>query len=196
MTSKHICPQCGNNTFITTAHVVQDWKVDENGNFIECIETTETTHPPDDGNIWTCAKCGAEAVIPKKEKTPGKNITIESCENVPHYVNTEMTYLTRSSENYKSVYSIVIEGLITDDQQKAILGSLMDGEFFVPEAIGLDAPRSFPFDDTDSMFWELNTKDFRPTNQEPTTLMTMEQLVNAFISYKGKWQDFDYTSYM
>lgn len=48
--------------FITTAHEVHDWKVDEAGNCIEDLGCTEIAHKPDDGNIWTCAICGAEAV--------------------------------------------------------------------------------------------------------------------------------------
>lgn len=63
MRSKHICPKCGGKEFITVAHVAQDWKVDEFGNFIKEMETTETVAGPDDDNIWTCANCGAEGVI-------------------------------------------------------------------------------------------------------------------------------------
>jgi predicted RNA-binding Zn-ribbon protein involved in translation (DUF1610 family) len=63
---RHICPKCGGKRFITVAHVAQDWVVDEYGNFEECLETSETVAPPDDGNIWTCYDCGAEAVIVKE----------------------------------------------------------------------------------------------------------------------------------
>lgn len=34
---KMICPKCGGNEFITTAHVMQDWKVDASGNYLETI---------------------------------------------------------------------------------------------------------------------------------------------------------------
>lgn len=52
------CPKCGNNHFFVSAHVVQDWKVDENGNFLETInECSEVTHTPDDEDIWTCSNC-------------------------------------------------------------------------------------------------------------------------------------------
>lgn len=64
MKSKHICPKCGGKAFETPAHVVQMWKVDENGNFLDVVAgCTETTHEPDDDNIWVCCACGAEGVV-------------------------------------------------------------------------------------------------------------------------------------
>jgi len=64
---KAICPNnIEHKQFVTTAHVCQDWVVDENGDFLEeensCVEVT---HGPDADNIWTCKICGAEAVIEK-----------------------------------------------------------------------------------------------------------------------------------
>ena len=62
--SKHICPLCGGRKFETTAHVMQSWEVDEDGNYISVLdECLQVTHKPDDGNIWTCMKCGTEAVM-------------------------------------------------------------------------------------------------------------------------------------
>lgn len=64
MLSKHFCPQCGANRFITVAHVTQDWIVDPEGNYEECEDQcVETVHGPDDGNTWCCNECGAEAEI-------------------------------------------------------------------------------------------------------------------------------------
>lgn len=61
---KAICPNNPNHKrFETTAHVAQSWKVDEYGNFIEELETLETTHKPDKNNIWTCLECGSEAIV-------------------------------------------------------------------------------------------------------------------------------------
>ena len=59
---------CPNNTkhklFYTTAHVMQEWAVNEVGDFnrvtVDCLEVT---HTPTKGNIFTCAKCGAEAAV-------------------------------------------------------------------------------------------------------------------------------------
>lgn len=60
--AKKICPKCGAAEFIVTAHVTQEWRVDENGTFLSCIsECSEVTHQPDDSDIWACAKCGYDA---------------------------------------------------------------------------------------------------------------------------------------
>ena len=59
-----ICPTDPNHKeFITTAHEVHDWVVDENGDFLEDLGCSETAHKPNSGNIWTCKKCGAEAIL-------------------------------------------------------------------------------------------------------------------------------------
>lgn len=69
MASKHICPCCGGTTFTTTAHAMQEWEVDAEGNFIKVTENClQVTHNPDDDNIWVCTKCGAEAVIVRDGK--------------------------------------------------------------------------------------------------------------------------------
>jgi hypothetical protein len=61
---KAICPNNENHKkFNTTAHVVQEWVVDESGNFLEELSTLETTHPPTIDNVWYCSECGAEAEV-------------------------------------------------------------------------------------------------------------------------------------
>jgi len=62
---KAICPtNPKHKTFITTAHVQQEWKVDEHGEFIEVVhECLDTTHGPDIGNTWSCTECFAEAIV-------------------------------------------------------------------------------------------------------------------------------------
>lgn len=50
-------------TFVTVAHVSEDWLVDRNGSFIESCGTLETVADPDPGNLWTCRTCGAEANV-------------------------------------------------------------------------------------------------------------------------------------
>lgn len=53
------CPRCQHDAFIATAHVTQDWLVDEEGEFLQCMnDCVETTHAPDDQDIWACSKCG------------------------------------------------------------------------------------------------------------------------------------------
>jgi hypothetical protein len=62
---KAVCPNDTNHKeFITVAHVMQDWKVDENGEWLETIDpSVQTSHNPNSDNIWTCAVCGVEAKV-------------------------------------------------------------------------------------------------------------------------------------
>ncbi len=62
---KAVCPKNPDHKrFGVTAHVTQDWIVDEDGFFEECTcDCTEVTHEPNEEDIWTCAECGAEAIF-------------------------------------------------------------------------------------------------------------------------------------
>ena len=56
------CPKCGCEKFYVTAHVIQDWIVDCNGDYVETVEDcVEVTHFPKDDDIWTCKECGYQA---------------------------------------------------------------------------------------------------------------------------------------
>lgn len=58
------CPNDSKHkTFLTVAHVMEEWLVDEHGEFIQVKESLQTDHGPDPGNIWRCATCGAEANV-------------------------------------------------------------------------------------------------------------------------------------
>ena len=59
-----VCPKNVNHKkFITTAHEVHDWIVDEKGEFVKDLGCLEISADPDSGNIWTCEVCGTEAVV-------------------------------------------------------------------------------------------------------------------------------------
>ena len=51
--------------FVTVTHVTEDWIVDQNGDFIEIFENSETevVHGPNKDNVWTCVDCGCEAKV-------------------------------------------------------------------------------------------------------------------------------------
>lgn len=51
------------NVFYTTAHVVEEWKVDREGNFMSLNETIEVTRKPNRFNRWECAICGSPAKV-------------------------------------------------------------------------------------------------------------------------------------
>lgn len=39
------CPRCGGKTFCATAHVTQDWELDDSGTFVRCLnDCIEVTH--------------------------------------------------------------------------------------------------------------------------------------------------------
>lgn len=53
------CPKCGGKRFAATAHVTQEWELDEFGQF-QCgrNDCEEVTHEPDQDDIWECLECG------------------------------------------------------------------------------------------------------------------------------------------
>lgn len=56
---RRICPKCGNNTFITSAHVMQDWEVDAEGNYLDTVNgCVQVDQDPDQDNSWSCSRCG------------------------------------------------------------------------------------------------------------------------------------------
>ena len=41
------CPKCGGKSFCATAHVTQDWELDETGTFVKSLnDCIEVTHFP------------------------------------------------------------------------------------------------------------------------------------------------------
>jgi len=61
---KAVCPKDpSHKEFITVAHVAEDWVVDEHGNWISTIASTETVAKPNPDNEWTCNICGAKAEV-------------------------------------------------------------------------------------------------------------------------------------
>lgn len=58
---------CPNNKdhkkFITSAIVIEDWVVDENGNFSELGGESQVMKAPSIYNDWICADCGERALI-------------------------------------------------------------------------------------------------------------------------------------
>lgn len=62
MPTRKKCPACGSTRFSVTAHVAQEWEVDETGSFVKTItECSEVTHTPADDDVWTCLQCGYSA---------------------------------------------------------------------------------------------------------------------------------------
>lgn len=64
---KITCPKNPkHNRFSTTAHVMQDWIIDNDGEFIRCLDQcVEVDQGPEKGNSFTCMVrgCGEEAIV-------------------------------------------------------------------------------------------------------------------------------------
>lgn len=55
----YICPRCGHNRFIAPAVIMQDWMLDECGDFIKVTdECTDVYTYPNKADKWECAECG------------------------------------------------------------------------------------------------------------------------------------------
>ena len=60
------CPKNSKHkTFKTkSAHVQQEWLVNEDGCFMKTIdECLEVDHEPDDKDLYECSKCGSYAIV-------------------------------------------------------------------------------------------------------------------------------------
>mgnify|MGYP003152735519 CR=1 FL=1 len=59
-----ICPaNSEHKEFSTTAVVIQHWRVDGDGRFIECEDDCNAIlDHPDDSNEWICCDCGEVAI--------------------------------------------------------------------------------------------------------------------------------------
>jgi len=126
------CSKCGGMTFDASAHVVQEWVVDENGSYLECSNAcSEVTHSPDDDDIWSCTACGHNASgteflseptildsMGLREKKPSGykrvQITISGYAAVPGNTDEEVKKnvmnLSKDDFDWESVDSDVLDG--------------------------------------------------------------------------------------
>ena len=71
---KFICPNACKANFYTTAHIMQEWEVDAEGDFVKvAIDLLQVSHEPDFDNIWVCVNCGEQGIL-----IEGTNIDEES----------------------------------------------------------------------------------------------------------------------
>lgn len=104
-------------------------------------------------------------------------------------MNTKIYYLYRDASNYKKPNEVIVKGEITADQMQQILKSLQDGEYFVPEMVGLPAERFGSFTEDDHVFFELDQMGFDITDREATVDMTVEDLAKAFVEHTNDWEN-------
>lgn len=102
--------------------------------------------------------------------------------------NTIFSYLYRDSCNYKTYNYAILHGEMTPEQFHTIKECTLDGESFIPDAVGLDELRNFAIDPTvDVPYFELQS--FTLTDQKPNTNLTVEQLIENFQREKDNWEN-------
>lgn len=101
--------------------------------------------------------------------------------------NTCIGYLYRDASNYKQWNEAVVSGAITAEQIETIMSCLPDGENFIPSDVGLPETRFETFTEDDMEWFELSKEGFSATHKEPTTDLSVEDLVNAFLAKKEEW---------
>lgn len=70
MNVRAVCPNgCADGHFFTTAHVVEEWIVDAEGNFVDGTspDYVDVAAYPSPENFWSCRHCGAQAQFEEKE---------------------------------------------------------------------------------------------------------------------------------
>ena len=97
-------------------------------------------------------------------------------------MNTKLSYLYRDASNYKQWHEIVFAGQPDVD---AIKASLWEGNFFIPEAIGLPAlqerfaAQGFKFPTEDDHCWH-EIVDIEPTEDPLTSDISAAELTERF----------------
>lgn len=102
--------------------------------------------------------------------------------------NTCIAYLYRDASNYKSHNEAVVKGILSEEDIRTILECRFEGEWFVPNKVGLPEKR---FDDgwtdDDHPYFELDEDSFSETDDDPTVEITAEELVQAFEEHRNDW---------
>ena len=109
----------------------------------------------------------------------------------PEALNTKIEYLYRDADNYKVFNECVIEGLLSEEQKKQILGCRIDGEWFIPHMVGLPGNQFGSWDpESDHPLFELYEHSFEATRLSPTVDVKATDLVTAFdLCNKSNWNE-------
>lgn len=97
-------------------------------------------------------------------------------------LNTELSYTYRDSSNYKQCETLILVGKISQINIEIIISKLIDGQFFIPEQVGLSAlqKRFAVLNTDDHPYHELLRENIRLVESEPTTMLTIDELVERF----------------
>lgn len=108
--------------------------------------------------------------------------------------NTRIDYLYRDKSNYKSHQTVIINGLLTNDQITEILRSLPSHTYFIPEYLDFPSDRNWDFDpQVDDAFWEIDKHSFSETTAKPTIECAPDDIVKRFCELEAKWNSLGVT---
>lgn len=110
------CPESNKHKkFGVTAHVTQDWIVNEFGDFTSCTNVcVEVTHRPNKNDVATCVTCGAEAVWVEQGRfdiQEGTKIVVIRGGKNHSFVKSYLEL----PEEFKSEISKVVEVIVRDN---------------------------------------------------------------------------------
>lgn len=108
--------------------------------------------------------------------------------------NTRIDFLYRDACNYKRFTTVVIAGTLSDEQIREMMSLLYDGDWFIPEQVGLPANRFADFTQDDHPWCEICAEDFSLTDAQPTESMTANELYENFVKLGGCWDPEGFTN--
>ena len=106
--------------------------------------------------------------------------------------NTKISYMYRDASNYKVHEEVILEGTMTEEQWQKIREHLYDGEFFIPDVLGMEGLqwKLGEYDEEeDHCYHELT--GYEPTDKRScgTSVQTVEKFVETFLSMdQKKWE--------
>lgn len=99
-------------------------------------------------------------------------------------MNTMVRYCYTDGANYKKFGKCVIKGVMSTEQESTVLASLDEGEFFIPEMVGIPAlnfDKEFGHDeDLDHPWCHFPVEPFMKTIEVPTVNLTVDEFVDRF----------------
>lgn len=159
---KAFCPYCGKRLMLCAYCPATD-----NDKVVTCDYNQKTN---------SCQFNKAETENTVKKEVPVKKDT----------QNTLITYLYRDACNYKVHNEAVVKGVTTLEQERRILKSLQDGEFFIPHLVGLPEERFGTETEDDHPYFEF--KSISPTNTPVSCDLDIEEMVKAFEKCAKNWE--------
>ena len=105
-------------------------------------------------------------------------------------MNTKITYLYRDADNYRVHNECVIEGEFTEQQIDKIMECCDEGEYFIPQQVGMPERKFDEYDtEADHCWFELNKAGFEQTSRPADLPLTAQQLISNFNTCKNNWHD-------